>query len=227
MNVVIVGASSGIGRGLWRHYASLGHRVTVMARRAGLLENMVREFPESTYAQYCDIADCESFDKALSEIVTRMDHIDLAVVCAGIGELNPSLDDDVERATVAVNVSGWTNVVVKVYRQLEIQGVGHLVTITSVGGMQPTPVAPAYSASKAFQINYSRSLQRKAKGSGILITEVRPGLVDTRMAKGEGLFWVMPLDRVVRSVVRAINNRSRLAIVTKRWCLINWLLKHF
>lgn len=188
---------------------------------------MVREFPESTYAQYCDIADCESFDKALSEIVTRMDHIDLAVVCAGIGELNPSLDDDVERATVAVNVSGWTNVVVKVYRQLEIQGVGHLVTITSVGGMQPTPVAPAYSASKAFQINYSRSLQRKAKGSGILITEVRPGLVDTRMAKGEGLFWVMPLDRVVRSVVRAINNRSRLAIVTKRWCLINWLLKHF
>lgn len=227
MNVLIIGATSGIGRGLWRHYASLGHRVAVMARRARLLDDMTAEFPENTYAQCCDVADCESFDKAFSEIMARLGYIDLAVVCAGIGELNPSLDDDVECATVAVNVSGWTNAVVKVYRQLEARGNGHLVTITSVGGMQPTPVAPAYSASKAYQINYTRSLQRKAKGSGIIVTEVRPGLVDTRLAKGEGLFWVMPLDRVVKSVVRAIDNRSRLAIVTKRWCLINWLLKHF
>ncbi|MCM1051223.1 MAG: SDR family NAD(P)-dependent oxidoreductase [Paenibacillus sp.] len=227
MNVLIVGASSGIGRDLWRHYASLGHMVAVMARRVGLLEDMAGEFPENTFAQCCDVADCESFDRAFPEIMARLGHIDLAVVCAGVGELNPSLDDDVECATVAVNVSGWTNAVVKVYRQLEAQGNGHLVTITSVGGMQPTPVAPAYSASKAFQINYTRSLQRKAKESGILVTEVRPGLVDTRMAKGEGLFWVMPLDRVVKSVVRAIDNRSSLAIVTKRWRLINWLLKHF
>ena len=89
-------------------------------------------------------------------------------------------------STLSVNVTGWTNAVSLIYRLFEEQKSGHLVIITSVGGLQPTPVAPAYSASKAFQINYTKSLQCKAKGTDIVITEIRPGLVDTRMAKGEG-----------------------------------------
>lgn len=93
--------------------------------------------------------------------------------------------------------------------------------------MQPTPIAPSYSASKAFQINYTKSLQQKSKGSSIVVTEIRPGLVDTRMAKGEGLFWVMPLDKVVKKIIVAINNKNKLKIVTTRWHIINWVLKHF
>ena len=101
------------------------------------------------------------------------------------------------------------------------------MTITSVGGLQPTPVAPSYSASKAYQINYTKSLQAKSKGSGIIVTEIRPGLVDTRMAKGEGLFWVMPLDKVSASIIRAIDRKRPRLIVTRRWRLLNFLLKHF
>ena len=98
--------------------------------------------------------------------------------------------------------------------------------ITSIGGLQPTPIAPSYSASKAYQINYTKALQRKVKGTAIMVTEIRPGLVDTRMAKGEGLFWVMPLNKVVRATVKAIDkNRNRL-IIDSRWRLINFLLKH-
>ena len=57
-------------------------------------------------------------------------------------------------------------------------------------------MAPAYSASKAYQINYTKALQRKSNGTGVVVTEIRPGLVDTRMAKGDRLFWVMPVDKV-------------------------------
>ncbi|MDE6685081.1 MAG: SDR family NAD(P)-dependent oxidoreductase [Duncaniella sp.] len=124
-------------------------------------------------------------------------------------------------------VQGWTNCVVRAYKQLSEQGVGHLVTITSVGGLQPTPVAPSYSASKAYQINYTKSLQAKSKGTGIFVTEIRPGLVDTRMAKGEGLFWVMPLDKVTRAIIRAIDRKRTRLIVTRRWRVLNYLLKHF
>ncbi len=99
--------------------------------------------------------------------------------------------------------------------------------MTSVGGLQPTRIAPCYRASVAFQINYTKSLQQKSKGSPVVVTEIRPGLVNTRMAKGEGMFWVMPLDKVVKEIEKAISKKNKLKIVTTRWRVINWILKHF
>jgi len=132
-----------------------------------------------------------------------------------------------ELATLSVNVTGWINAIDSIYKIFENQKSGHLVTITSVGGLQPTPIAPSYSASKAFQINYTKSLQQKSKGTPVVVTEIRPGLVDTRMAKGERLFWVMPLNKVVKEIIEAITNKNKLKIVTTRWRIINWILKRF
>lgn len=47
------------------------------------------------------------------------------------------------------------------------------------------------------------------------------------MAKGEGLFWVMPLDKVTNTIINAISQKKKLKIVTTRWRIINWILKHF
>ena len=47
------------------------------------------------------------------------------------------------------------------------------------------------------------------------------------MAKGEGLFWVMPLDKVTRAIIRAIDRKRPRLIVTRRWRVLNYLLKHF
>ena len=44
--------------------------------------------------------------------------------------------------------------------------------------------------------------------------------------KGEGLFWVMPLDKVVPMILNAVSRKKKLQIVTTRWCLINWILRH-
>ena len=128
--------------------------------------------------------------------------------------------------TISVNVKGWTNCVDKAYNLFSGQKRGHLVVVTSVGGLQSTPIAPSYSASKAYQINYTKALQRKSKGTAITVTEIRPGLVDTRMAKGEGLFWVMPLKKVVRKTIKAIDKKRSRLIIDSRWRLINCLLKH-
>lgn len=196
MNILIIGATSGIGHNLWEHYVSLGHDVIVIGRRKESLDDMGRNYPEHTLPVKCDISQAGSFDNALEGIIHKHSRIDLAIVCAGIGELNPGLDVETELSTLSVNVMGWSNAVASIYRLFENQKSGHLVTVTSVGGLQPTPIAPSYSASKAFQINYTKSLQNKAKGTDIIVTEIRPGLVDTRMAKGEGLFWIMPLDKV-------------------------------
>ena len=90
---------------------------------------------------------------------------------------------------------GWTFVVDTLYRLFEQQGSGHLVAITSIGGLRGEMGAPAYSATKAYQINYLEALRKKAfkAGGSIIVSDVRPGLVDTAMAKGDGLLWVMPV----------------------------------
>lgn len=227
MNILIVGATSGIGHGLWRHYAAAGENVAVIGRRKDILDEMAGEYPHNTCATRCDVSDMKSFDAVLSDVESRFGCIDMAIVCAAIGELNPELEKTVELSTIAVNVNGWTNAVVSIYNRFEHRQSGHLVAVTSVGGRQPAPVAPSYSASKAFQINYIQSLQKKSKGTPVTVTEIRPGLVDTRMAKGEGLFWVMPLDKTVGRAVSAITKKKKLAILSVRWRMINWLLKHF
>lgn len=227
MNILIVGATSGIGKALWQHYVSLNHNVAIIGRRAELLNSIKAEAPTLTFPYEADISNIDTLNNTLAEIQKELRSLDLVIICAGIGELNPELNVGTELSTIATNVVGWTNITDRIYTLFERQGFGHLVTITSVGGMQPTPIAPSYSASKAFQINYTKSLQAKAKKSKITITEIRPGLVDTRMAKGEGLFWVMPLNKVVPQIVKAIDKKKKLCIVTKRWRFLNYLLKHF
>ena len=126
------------------------------------------------------------------------------------------------------NVVAWTNCVDLLYNAFQKQGFGHLVLITSVGGLRGEPMAPAYSASKAYQMNYVEALQKKAykSESSIIITEVRPGLVDTAMAKGDGLFWVMPTSIVVKQILHAINKKQATCIVTKRWRIVHFIMRY-
>ncbi len=227
MNILIIGATSGIGNSLYSHYISCGNHVAIMGRRKNILDEICAANPAYTLAFPVDISNISSFNNAFEEVVKSFQNIDLAILCAGIGELNETLDIKQELATLSTNVIGWTNVVDTLYNHFEKNGKGHLVTITSVGGLQPTPIAPSYSASKAFQINYTKSLQAKARKTAITVTEIRPGLVDTRMAKGNGLFWVMPLEKVSKQIIKAIDNKNKLCIVTKRWRILNYVVKHF
>ena len=227
MNIVIVGATSGIGRELWKTYATSGNKLFVLGRRIALLEQMKREGKECTSIFPIDITQTDETKLCLQEIKKECTSIDLIIVCAGIGDLNDSLDYNIELETINTNVVAWTHVVDCSYKILENQGQGHLVTLTSVGGLTSSPLAPAYAASKAYQINYTKSLQQKSKGKGIWVTEIRPGLVDTAMAKGEGLFWVMPTQKVVHQVTKAIAHKRKTKVVTKRWAFISFILKHF
>ena len=143
-------------------------------------------------------------------------------ICSGTGDINATLDYVVERPTIDTNITGWTFVIDTLYHIFEQQGHGHLVAITSAGGLRGEPMAPAYSASKAYQINYMEALRKKAYKSGrqITVTDICPGLVDTAMAKGEGLFWVMPVKKVASQIIAAIKKKKSKAYVTRRWHIL-------
>ena len=180
---------------------------------------MSRQYPSNTFAATADITKQDEIEQAIHLLYRKLGNIDLAIICSGTGDLNPSLEYSIELLTIETNVMGWTSVIDTLYNLFEQQNHGHLVAITSAGGLRGEPMAPAYSATKAYQINYMEALRKKAfkAGNKIVVTDIRPGLVDTAMAKGDNLFWVMPVDKVARQIRNAIRRKKSKVYVTKRW----------
>lgn len=222
MNIIIIGATSGIGKALFEHYATDGNRIGIISRRKHLLDELRQQYPDNTITATADITKQDETEQTINTLHSELHHIDLAIICSGTGDLNATLDYAVELPAIHTNVVGWTFVADTLYRIFEQQGTGHLVAITSAGGLRGEPMAPAYSATKAYQINYMEALRKKAFKSGghIAVTDIRPGLVDTAMAKGDGLFWVMPVEKVARQICTAIRERKSKAYVTKRWHIL-------
>lgn len=224
---IVIGATSGIGRALAERLAAAGWRVGAVGRREALLRELEQTAPANISYVTADITRPEASLAALSELVARLGGMDLCVVCSGTGDLNPALDFALEEPAIATNVRGWTAVVDWAYCWFERRGGGHLAVVTSVGGLRGSGSAPAYNASKAYQINYAEGLRLRAAktASGVRVMDLRPGLVDTAMAKGDGLFWVMPVGRVVDQMLRAMRRRRRVTVVTRRWRLVAWMLR--
>lgn len=219
MNIIIIGATSGIGKALFEKYAADGNRIGIVGRRTLLLDELRQQHPECTITATADITEQDEAERAIHDFTKELGHVDLAIVCSGTGEINPTLDYALERPTLNTNVIGWTFVIDMLFHLFEQQAHGHLVAITSAGGLRGEPMAPAYSATKAYQINYMEALRKKAfkAGGKVIVTDIRPGLVNTAMAKGEGLFWVMPVEKVASQICAAIRKRKSKVYVTKRW----------
>lgn len=228
MNIVIIGATSGVGKTLFEKYANEKNRIGIIGRRAHLLDELFQKYPSKTIPAKADITNLEEIEQAICTLHETLGHIDLAIVCVGTGEINATLHYAVERPTIDTNVVGWTFVIDMLYHIFERQNSGHLVAITSAGGLRGEPMAPAYSATKAYQINYMEALRKKAfkKGVHIVVTDIRPGLVDTAMAKGEGLFWVMPVEKVASQIIAAIRKKKSKVYVTKRWHILAIINKY-
>lgn len=231
MNIVIIGATSGIGKTLFEKYANENNRIGIIGRRAHLLDELYQKYPSRTIPTKADITNLEEIEQAINALHKEMEYIDLAIVCSGTGDINATLDYSIERPAIDTNIVGWTFVIDMLYHILEQQGHGHLVAITSAGGLRGEAMAPAYSATKAYQINYVEALRKKAfkNGEHIIVTDIRPGLVDTAMAKGEGLFWVIPVEIVANQIITAIRKKKSIAYVTKRWhilAIINKILPY-
>ena len=231
MNIVIIGATSGIGKALFEKYANENKRIGIIGRRAHLLDELYQKYPSKTIPTKADITNLNEIEQAINALHKEMEYIDLAIVCSGTGDINATLDYSIERHAIDTNIVGWTFVIDMLYHILEQQGHGHLVAITSAGGLRGESMAPAYSATKAYQINYMEALCKKAYKSRkqIAVTDIRPGLINTAMAKGEGLFWVMPVDKVASQIIAAIRKKKSKAYVTKRWhilAIINKILPY-
>jgi len=226
-NAIVIGATSGIGRALAIQLDAQGYRVGITGRRTELLDTLSKDLKEESFKSTMDISIPGSARNSFFSLAESMGDIDLIVISSGTGFINPTLEWEMEETTIMVNVLGFTVVADAAMELFRKQNSGHLVGISSLGGIRGEPDAPAYNASKAYVSNYLEGLTKKIFKAKlpITVTDIQPGLIDTAMAKGEGLFWVMPVEKVVKQIMSAIQKKKGKVVVTKRWRIIGILLK--
>ncbi|MDR3108711.1 MAG: SDR family NAD(P)-dependent oxidoreductase [Planctomycetaceae bacterium] len=223
---IVIGATSGIGRELAMLLADDGYCVGITGRRVELLDEL-KTVKENFIVKAFDVTKTESVVENLEQLVTELGGLDLLIISAGTGNLNGNFDFALEQPAITTNVVGFTRVCDWALHFFEQQKYGHLVAISSIAGLRGSRIAPAYNASKAYQINYLEAARQKTASLKlpIFITDIRPGLVDTAMAKGNGLFWVAPAKKAAKQIIKAISKKKKVAYVTKRWRLLAILLQ--
>ena len=226
-SAVVIGASSGIGAAVAVELAHRGYAVGIAARRVEALRDVAAQHPGITAMIPLNLHDVAEARVAATQLIAKVGGADLFIISAGTGNENPSLQWAPEADTIAVNVTGFAAMATLAFEHFVQRGRGHLVGISSIAAIRGDGDAPSYGASKAFVSSYLRALRHKCAKQrlSIEVTEIQPGFVATAMAKGDGLFWVAPVDVAAHQIVNAIESRKTHAYVTKRWRIIAGVLR--
>ena len=227
-NVIVFGATSGIGKSLTEIFLKKGCNVAITGRRLEKLEAIKKLYPKQVLVKQNDIQDVAEVEKVFHEIVVAFKTIDLVIQSSGVGFVNPQLKWELQEQTIHTNVLGCTKLYALAYQLFKKQQFGHLVGISSIASIRGNRSAPDYFASKSYQKAYLESLYIKTKSiksEKVFITEIRPGFVDTAMALGDAIFWMVPLEKASKQIYSAIQNKKRVAYISKRWFLVAVVLK--
>lgn len=224
--IIIVGASSGIGKELALRYAAEGNLVGITGRREPLLAEIQAQHPSQISTACFDVRD-QTAVAAIKELIAAMGGLNLFIYNAGFGEPSEQLVPETELATTETNVVGCVRCVSFAFQFFVKQGFGQIAMTSSVAALRGNSWAPAYSASKAFMSNFAEGLSIKGRklAGGIVVTDIRPGFIKTNMAKGHGRFWESTPEKAAAQIKRAIDRKKRIAYITRRWLIIALIMR--
>lgn len=191
LHVVVTGASEGIGAHIAERFAERGARVVLVARSAdklaALAERLSRLRHDSAEVQVtwiaADLLDAHQLDTLASRCLDQLGHIDVWVNNAGVSTHDAFVHTHRERvrAVSRLNLEATMLLSHDVLPHMIRRGRGHIVQMSSVVGTLSFPGLAAYAGSKAGVTNFTESLRLELAGTGVGLTVVAPGPVDTRM----------------------------------------------
>lgn len=219
--VIIIGATSGIGREVANIYIAQGWKVGVAGRRAQELETLRLTAPEQVFTQVLDVTK-DNAPQKLHTLIEQTGGMDVFLLSSGIGKQNYSLQTDIELATAATNVDGFIRMTNTAFHYFEKQGHGHLAIISSIAGTKGLGAAAAYSATKRFQNTYMEALEQLARMNklNISFTDIRPGFVATPLLKDDSYPLLMKATKVAYQIVKAIDKKKRIAIIDWKYQIL-------
>ncbi|HEX4475395.1 MAG TPA: SDR family oxidoreductase [Polyangiaceae bacterium] len=182
--VVVTGASSGIGAASARAFAAEGGHVVVTARSAGPLERVAQDITLAggkAVAIPTNVGDPQAAAALLERVARELGGIDVLVNNAGVNYRGPVEERKAEELAeiIAVNLTAPILLCRAVIPHLRKRGSGAIVNVASLAGRVPLPDEATYSASKWGLRGFSFSIAEELAGSGISVSVVSPGPVDT------------------------------------------------
>lgn len=203
---LITGASSGIGAATARHAAQAGYRLVLAARSQDRLSELAAALggPERALAVTCDVTDWDQQQAMAQTALERFGRLDVAFANAGFGAARGFLKETPEhwRSMVLTNVYGAALTIRATIPALT-ESRGHLLLTGSVAGRQALP-GSLYSATKWAVTAMGESARQELNGSGVRVTLIEPGMVDTPFFDNRPQNALEP-DDVARAVMYAVS----------------------
>lgn len=181
----ITGASSGIGKALAERLLRDGYRVAVSARSADALAELASSHPGKIGVYPLDVTDPAAVKQVFAAVESEMGPVDLAVFAAGSYTRDYAKDFDSARTRqmFELNVLGTASCLETVMPAMTARRSGHIAVVASVSGYVGLPGAATYGATKAALNVISEALYPELERSGVKITIINPGFVDTPLTK--------------------------------------------
>jgi NAD(P)-dependent dehydrogenase (short-subunit alcohol dehydrogenase family) len=240
MNVVLLGATKGMGRALARVMAARGDRLFLLGRDEEDLERSARDLDARSEREpaatpragaafaYCDLERPETFDPALEAAKAELGVVDAVVVTAGLFASQDELESDPElcRRLLVVDFAHTVLFCERARRVLLAEG-GTLCVFSSVAGDRGRRPVVLYGAAKAGLTRYLEGLDHRYRRSGLKVVCVKPGFVRTGMTEGLPAppFAGEP-DGVARTVLRAIDRGKPVVYAPSMWALIMLVVRN-
>jgi short-subunit dehydrogenase len=190
---VVTGASSGIGAEIARELCRRGHGVILVARREHRLKALAEELTESQGVRVevlaVDLTDAGSRAELPGRIETLGLVVDVLVNNAGFTTMGPvsKAVRDRELALVRTDVEAVVDLCTMFVPEMVTRHRGAVLNTASTAAFQPLPGQAAYGAAKAFVLSYGRALGAELRGTGVTVTTLCPGPVETGFAEAAGM----------------------------------------
>lgn len=219
---LIVGSSDGIGLETARRLVAMGWQVAGVSRSPGRLQ-------AATYRHETIDVSHPDYRQKLETIAKTCGPFDACIYCAGIGNsfAITKIDEDVK--VLQVNLIGAVTTAEVLLPAMVAAGAGHFVVLSSLADVLINAEYPSYSAAKAGMSSYFEGLALALRSTGVNVTNIRFGFVDTKMAKGPMRPLMMSVQEAADTVTQALGTKAirisrprRMAILMR---LLRWLME--
>ncbi|MFC0775737.1 oxidoreductase [Terrimonas alba] len=172
----ITGCSTGFGRELAKLVLASGYKAAVTSRNPDDVKDIVTQYPDTSMAIQLDVTKPAEIKNAVKQAREKFEHINVLVNNAGIGyfgAIEESEDEEVRRM-FEINFWGLANVTKEVLPIMRKQRSGHIINISSIGGLAAFPGVGFYNATKFAVTGYSEALAKETAHLGIKVTVIAP-----------------------------------------------------
>lgn len=207
---IVTGASRGIGRGVAEALVREGAQVLLCGRDTPALEAVAKEIGHDAEPMSVDILESDAAEHVVAECQRRFGRVDILINNAGVAAVRkvPSLDDAQWQEDFNTNFFSAARLAVAAANAMRERGWGRIVHNSSIDGVAPDKLFPAYSAAKAAMINFSKTLSQQYAKDGVLSNCVVPGITLTESVREQARSSAIRLSITEDEVMERILNKQ-------------------